>query len=176
MTTPKVTVFQVYNAALPASVENQLTLQAVSYILDMIYTDTLREEEGGTYGAQSASAFFRYPVETALLQVYFDTNEAQADKLATIARKAVADLAENGPSEEYFNRTVENMKNNLPQSRITNSYWMNVLNLWQNYGIEADTEREAAINALTREKVAAMARQILDSGNFVEIRMMPQAE
>lgn len=176
MTTPKVTVFQVYNAALPASVENQLTLQAVSYILDMIYTDTLREEEGGTYGAQSASAFFRYPVETALLQVYFDTNEAQADKLATIARKAVADLAENGPSEEYFNRTVENMKNNLPQSRITNSYWMNVLNLWQNYGIEADTEREAAINALTREKVAAMARQILNSGNFVEIRMMPQAE
>ena len=68
------------------------------------------------------------------------------------------------------------MRNNLPQSRITNSYWMNVLNLWQNYGIEADTERETAINALTREKVAAMARQILDSGNFVEIRMMPQAE
>ena len=176
MTTPKVTVFQVYNAEIPATVENQIALNAVSYILNMIYTDTLREEEGGTYGAQAAAEFFRYPVESALLQVYFDTNEAQAAKLAEIAHKAVIDLAENGPSDEFFNRTVENFKNNLPQQRITNSYWMNVLKIFYTYGIEADLAREAAINALTKEKVAAMAKQLLASGNFLEIRMSPQAE
>ena len=176
MTTPKVTVLQVYTADLPATVENELLLSATTYVLNMLYTDLLREEEGGTYGASVYGQFQKRPVETAMFQVYFDTNVDQAAVLEELARKGVRDLAQNGPSDDYFNRTVEYFKTKMPQNRISNSYWMNVLNLWQNYGIEADTERETAINALTREKVAAMARQILDSGNFVEIRMMPQAE
>lgn len=174
MTTPKVTVIQVYTAEVPGSVENRMLLNAVSYILDMVYVDTLREEEGGTYGASASKEFIRRPYSLALVQVAFETNTEQAASLIALAKKGLQQLAEDGPSDEYFARTVEYFKNSLPQSRITNSYWMSVLNNYYEYGENVDAEQEAAINSLTKEKVADFAKKLLDSGNYIEIQMGPK--
>lgn len=176
MTTPKVTVLQLYSAYLPATVENQVLLSAANYILNMVYTDTLREEEGGTYGASVNAQFSRLPVEMAMVQVYFDTNVEQAASLEALAKKGVRELAENGPSDEYFNRTVEHFKTAIPQMRISNSYWRGVLKEYYDYGVNKDVERETAINALTKEKIAAFVAKILEQKNFIEIEMGPSAK
>ena len=41
------------------------------------------------------------------------------------------------------------------------------------YGVEFDKDYEAAVNALTPEKVQAAAQEIL-KGNFIEIVMRPE--
>ena len=41
------------------------------------------------------------------------------------------------------------------------------------YGIDYDKEYEAAVNALTPEKVKAAAQELLE-GNFVELVMRPE--
>ena len=88
MQTPKTTVLQVYNSyGIKYSVAEEVNLDAVKYILDMVYTDTLRESEGGTYGASTGSSVDKFPVDRAALQVYFDTNPSSADKLRAIAEK-----------------------------------------------------------------------------------------
>ena len=48
METPMVTVYQMYNVKTPYSVKDEAAYSALSYILNMVYTETLREEEGGT--------------------------------------------------------------------------------------------------------------------------------
>ncbi|MBP9998922.1 MAG: insulinase family protein, partial [Bacteroidales bacterium] len=53
MTAPKVTVIQLLKTDKPYSTEADVAYSALSYILDMVYVATLREEEGGTYGASS---------------------------------------------------------------------------------------------------------------------------
>ena len=53
MQTPKSTVIQAYSAYLPYTAERKAALDAASYILDIRYTNSLREDEGGTYGASS---------------------------------------------------------------------------------------------------------------------------
>jgi len=173
MTTPKSTVVQLYSANIPGTVENQVLLNAVSNILFMLYTDTLREEEGGTYGASAKGDFELRPKEVATIQVAFDTNVEQAPKLIEIARKGLTNLAKDGPSEEYFTRTVEHFKNEISHSRISNAYWYNVLSSWVDYGYNADTEKEAVINALTREKIKKFAQEFLSQGNYIEIKMNP---
>jgi len=173
MTTPKSSVFQLYSAALPATVENQVLLSATSYILNMIYTDTLREEEGGTYGASVSGQYLRRPIDFCMVQVYFDTNVEQAPALIALAKKGVTELAENGPSDEFFTRTVENFKNRLPQARITNSYWMDVLNNYDDFGYNEDICKEEVINALTKEKIRDFAKKLVDAGNYIEINMNP---
>lgn len=175
MTTPKVTVLDFYSAPVSASVENQILLSSVAYVLNMVYTDTMREEEGGTYGASVVGDYERFPVETALLQIVYETNVDQVKTLEEISARELRKLAEEGPSDEFFARTVENLKNTLPQMRITNDYWMNVIRLHERFGFNADAEREAAINSLTKEKIADFAKQILASGNFVEVEMSPAA-
>ncbi|MCR5325912.1 MAG: insulinase family protein [Bacteroidales bacterium] len=175
MQTPKTTVLQVYNNYdVKYSVAEEVNLDAAKYILDMIYTDTLRESEGGTYGASTGSSLEKFPVDHAVIQVYFDTNPTSADKLRSIAKDELRKFAEQGPTEEQMTRVRENFKKNLPERRIQNNYWMTVISSIYTYGIaDFDAEYEAAVNALTPESIRAAAAKVLASGNLLEIVMSP---
>lgn len=177
METPKSSVLQVYSAYLPYTVKEEVMLDAAKYILDMIYVETLREEEGGTYGASVATGMQKYPEERAVIQVYFDTNPESADKLREMAVKNLTDFVTNGPTEEQLTRTVENFKKNLPESRITNSWWLSALQLYYNYdGLDYDKEYEAAVNEITAENIKAALKTVLDQNNFIEVMMSPETK
>ncbi len=51
MEAPKSSVYQIKTTDAEYSVKDKVAYDAVEYIMQMIYTDTLREDEGGTYGA-----------------------------------------------------------------------------------------------------------------------------
>ncbi|MCR4859668.1 MAG: insulinase family protein [Bacteroidales bacterium] len=173
MQTPMVTVLQVYNDLAPYSVESEVNGEALSYILDMLYVETLREEEGGTYGASSSSDVSNKPDERRMMQVVFQTNVESADKLRELAKKGFESIAQNGPTAEQFDKTVKNLQKNIPESRQRNAYWSSVVMQNARYGVDYDKEYEAAVNALTPEKVKAYAQELLD-GNFVELVMRPE--
>ena len=61
MQTPKSTVIQVYSADMPYSAETKAALDVIQYVLDMRYVNSLREEEGGTYGASTSCELTRKP-------------------------------------------------------------------------------------------------------------------
>ena len=140
----------------------------------MIYTKSIREDEGGTYGVGVAMVGQREPEERALIQVYFDTNPESAAKLREIATKGMKELAENGPDQDKFNMAIENFKKNLPESRINNSYWMSNLSHYYEYGEDYDAEYEAAINTVTPEDVKAVLQAILAQNNLIEITSSPK--
>ena len=175
MQTPKTTVLQVYNNYnTKYSVAEEVNLDAVQYILDMVYTDTLRESEGGTYGASTGASIDKFPVDCSYIQVYFDTNPSSSDKLREIAKAELRKFAEQGPTEEQMTRVRENFKKNVPERRIQNSYWMNVISCIYNYNIaDFDAEYEAAVEALTPESIRAAAASVLASGNMIEVVMSP---
>ena len=110
METPKSTVFQLYSAYLPYSIHRQVMMDAAQYIMDMIYVETLREEEGGTYGASISFDIQSKPEERATVQVYFDTNPESADKLRKTAVDGLTKLMEEGPTDEQLSMTIENFK------------------------------------------------------------------
>ncbi len=173
METPLTTVLQVYSDYRPFSVKDQTLASAVSYILDQIYTETLREDEGGTYGASTAANARKDPDGRYLLQVYFNCKPALAGKLRTLAQDGLRKLAEEGPTDEQFTRTVEHFKKNVPESRINNSYWLSDLLRYFRSGYDYDKEWEAAVDGLTKEGIREAAAKFRDSGNFVEVVMMP---
>ena len=174
MATPKSTVFQVYSAYMPIDTKTQVALEVANYIIDMIYTKTIREDEGGTYGVGTGMAGQRKPIERAIIQVTFDTNPEAAPKLIELAVKGLNDLAQNGPTEEQLNKALENLKKNIPESRISNSYWMNTLDDWYEFGINSDAEYEAAVNSITAEDIKIVLQAILAQGNLVEIVSAPK--
>ena len=175
MQTPKTTVFQFYtDYDIKYSVAEKVSLLAANNIIDMVYTETLREEEGGTYGAQTMTSYNKYPVDRAVIQVYFDTNPSSADKLRELATAGLKKLATEGPTAEQMTRVTENLKKNIPEKRIQNNYWMDVINHWYRFGkADYDVEYEAAVNALTAESVRDVVAKILATGNFGEVVMSP---
>ncbi len=173
MATPMVTVIQTYNVMKAYSVADEAACDALSYILDMLYTETLREDEGGTYGASSAAEANHKPNERFILQVSFQTNVESADKLRELAKSGFKGLAENGPTAEQFDKAVKNLQKTLPESRQRNNYWNSILRQYIQYGVDYDKEYEAAVNALTPAKVQAAAQEF-QNGNFIELVMRPE--
>ena len=174
METPKSTVLQVYTAYMPIDTKTEVALEVANYVLDMIYTKTIREEEGGTYGVGTAMVGQRDPEERVVIQVSFDTNPEQAPKLRELALKGLKELAENGPELEKFNMAIENFKKNIPESRISNSYWMSNISEYLDHGYDYDAEYEAAVNSVTPEDVKAVLQAVLAQNNLIEITSAPK--
>ena len=173
MQAPKSTVVQLYSAYAPVNTKKSVALDAANYIIDMIYTKTIREDEGGTYGVGTSMVAQRSPMERLIAQIYFNTNPDAVEKLSALAVKGLKELAENGPTQEHFNMAMENFKKNLPESRINNSYWMNCLQTWNEHGINHDVEYEEAINTLTPEDVKDALQELLSQGNVINIASFP---
>ncbi len=173
METPKSTVFQLYTDYRPYTVHEDVMLRAVSYVMDQIYVDTMREDEGGTYGASTDASASKDPEPVYLFEVAFECKPEMADKLKTLAREEFRKLAENGPTDEQFTRTVENLKKNIPENRINNNYWMSSLIKYYRQGTDFDKEYEAAVSALTKEGIREAAAKLYNSGNFIEFVQMP---
>lgn len=173
MQAPKSTVVQLYSALVPVNTKKSVALDAANYIIDMIYTKTIREDEGGTYGVGTSMVAQRVPQERLIAQVYFNTNPEAVEKLDALATKGLKELAENGPSQEHFNMAIENFKKNLPESRINNSWWMSCLQRLNEFGINHDAEYEEAINTLTPEDVKAALQELLSQENVIKIASYP---
>ena len=176
METPKSSVLQMYSAYMPVDTKTNVTLSVAKYILDMIYTKEIREKEGGTYGVGVGMVGHRHPQQRALIQVQFDTNPEQAQKLSDIAKAQLNAFAENGPTAEELAMAIENLKKNIPESRINNSYWLSVLTNWNDFGIDYDAEYENAVNNVTSEDVSKLLKKILEQKNTIEFKSMPKSK
>ena len=173
MQTPMTTAAQIYRIDDKYSVENSIVYSALEYILNMLYVETLREDEGGTYGASVSASLSREPKEYGMLQVAFQTNPDSADKLRRLAGEGIRGIAENGPTAEQYDKTYKNLEKNIPERRINNSYWMSSIKNWYDHGNDIDKEYEAALKTLTPEKIKNLAARLLSEGNLIEVIMRP---
>ena len=173
METPKTTVFQFYSADVPYSVKDEVMLEAAKQVLDMVFTETLRESEGGTYGASVATLMVDEPKEYAGIQVVFETNPEQAASLVAMAKEGVLNLVKNGVPADKLDNVKKNMLKNIPEKRISNSYWMSVLKEWKKNNSDYDKEYADAVAQITTENVLAVLKSVIDSGNYIEIVMSP---
>ena len=171
--TPKKTIFQVFSAYMPVSTKDMVTLKVANYVLDMIYTKTIREKEGGTYGVGSSLSAARAPYDRVTFMVQFDTNPEQAEKLSGLTVQYLKELAQNGPTAEEFAMAMENIQKNLPESRISNSYWQSAITLNLEHGIDYDAEYEAALKSVTPEDVKTLMQAVLAQNNFIQIVLAP---
>ena len=174
METPKTTVLRIYTDNRPFDVAEDVAMDAVEYILDMVYVDTLREDEGGTYGASVISRSRKSPRGRYMLQVVFETQPEKADNLRKVANEELRKLAEEGPTADYFARTVEHFNKSLAERKIENGFWYGRLLNWYQEEINLLEDYEQAIKDLTPEKVKAAAKALLDSGNLIDVVMQPQ--
>ena len=173
MQTPKKTVFQVWTGYMPVSTKDIVTLDVANYILDMIYTRTIREKEGGTYGVGSSLGAARKPYDRVTFMVQFDTNPEQAEKLSGLTAQYLKEFAENGPTAEELAMALENLKKNVPESRINNGYWQNAIETNLDYDIDYDAEYEAALNSVTAEDIKTLLQAVLAQDNFIQIVLAP---
>ena len=173
MQTPMTSVVDVFSAPVKWSQDKSAALAAAQYILNMRYVTSLREDEGGTYGASVAMQMARQPKEEAIIQIYYNCRPSSADKLRELAMRDLNNLASEGPTAEEFDMAQKNLQKNIPESRIRNSYWLSTLQSYETYGQESVDAYEKAVNGLKASDVSAIVKEILAAGNHAELVMRP---
>ena len=174
MQTPKVTVIEVFSAYLDEyRMIDEVALSAANYILDMRYVKSLREDEGGTYGASAYTVISPLPKVNGMIQVAFETSPTAADKLIELSLRDLKALTSEGPTAEEFDMALKNLQKNIPESRITNNHWLSVLRNREFLGIDYDVDYENAVNSLKPEDLQHILGKILSSGSVKTIVMRP---
>ncbi len=176
MQTPKSTVIHIYSAPVSYDAATMAALDAADYILDIRYTNSLREDEGGTYGAHTSIDVEKYPREQAIIQTSFDCRPSVCGKLRDLAKQGIKELAENGPTAEEAAAAILNLKKKLPENRISNSYWRSNIEDYYEYGFDYDKEYEAALEKLDAAAIQSVVKSVLAAGNLIEVVMTPSAD
>ena len=174
METPKATVRHFYHGEMPNSLVNRVKMVFLRQVLDLIYVETLREEEGGTYGVSTGGVVDNKPFDLFQLSISFDTDPERAAEMAALAKKGLSDLALHGPTEDQILKTIGNMIKRFEENQIQNGYWMSLLAGYYSDHFDSFTQYEELVTGMTVEVIKEFAQMILSQGNFVELIMMPQ--
>ena len=173
METPKTSIVNVYSADIDYTLENQVYMDALKSILDMAYVKSLREDEGGTYGATVQVITADQPEPHAAMIILFDTDPEKQERMRQIVESDVTNLVDNGPSEEYVNKTKENFLKNRQENIIRNNFWNQVLVNYYTDDIDIMTDYEQIVKDINPGSVQKFLKKILKQGNFIDISMNP---
>ena len=174
METPKSTVYYSFTGKADYSLENGYKVDFFKSVLDMVYTDTIREKEGGTYGVGTSGSLTILPKQRTGMSIQFDTDPDKVDELSVMVLDELNKLSESGVPEDYFQKAKLNFLKGIPEMRISNSYWMSMLEMYYRYGLDQDTDREAVIEKITPEAVQAFITDLLSQGNRIKLIMNPE--
>lgn len=173
MQNPKASVFNAVTGNMERNMKNQILMSMFDQILDIVYTEKIREEEGGTYGVSTGGAISRYPEGQTVLQIMFDTDPEKKDHLNTIILKELEGIAVNGPRESDFIKVKEYMNKSFNENLKENRYWRNILDQLYFYGEDMHTGYIDTVNAMTPKDVQLFVSELLKQGNLKTIMMVP---
>jgi zinc protease len=175
MEDPKCTVKIAYKNDVEYSLKNELVAGAIGDILTLRYTETLREEEGGTYGASVKADVGKRPEPKGSISVSFDCNPDKVETLTDIVHQEIHKLANGDIQQDDLDKTLTNYLKQRQQDKDFNVYEMGLLTDYVIEGFNRNDPKnfEDIIYSMTVKDVQELAQHILDGANTYEIIFKP---
>ena len=174
MATPLANVSIYYGADVPFTPKNDLTLDFLKRCLSIAYTDSVREEKGGTYGVGVDFSLDKDQSPTATLRISYNADPSRYDELNPIIYQQLQHIADKGPEPASMQKVAEYLIKQYNQVAITNDYWNYII--WHQIDDDADFDLDYC--KMCRETTAAdvqqMARRLLRSGCRIEVTMLSE--
>ncbi|MCD4795017.1 MAG: insulinase family protein [Bacteroidales bacterium] len=172
----KSTVYVNFSGDYKYTPKNNVDLAALRYLFNLRYTETIREEEGGTYGVRVSSERNHYPIETYQMKFKFDCAPEKSEHLTSIIYREVEKIKKEGPTKEDFQKTVEYLKKNREEQLRENSFWKSALLKKYYHGYDpTDAENfDDLVNSLTIESLKKAVNKFFNNDKHVQIVLMPE--
>ena len=172
MQNPKATVYTIIVGEMEYNYRNQLYMKALSDVMDIYYTRSIREEEGGTYGVGVVGQISNKPKDDYLFLVGFDTNKEMYEKLLGKVYEGLNDVAENGPAQEDLTKVVENLYKKRAEQLEENSFWLKAIDTFEEDKINVVAEYDEIVKSITPQSIADFAKEVL-KGSKKEVVQLP---
>ena len=153
--------------------KNNMACAILSEVMNSLCSETLREQEGGTYNVSVTSRISRQPADELTLMFNFNTNPQQAQSLLQKAIGLLRQVAEEGPSNDAFNKAKEYLLKQHANYRGTDSFWMAALTEYVRYHSDDMLTNGETLQQVTPKDVQRLARKLIRSKDTVEVIMNP---
>ena len=174
--TPSALVLFLYHTPMKYNLKNALTVSMLDQVMDMMYTESVREDEGGAYGVPVRGGLSRYPQEEASIQIQLPTAPEKRAKMTEIVYQGVEKMVNEGPKAEDLQKVKEYMLRAHEEDLKKNGYWMGEMMNYVLYGEDNDAIYVDTLNSITAADIQEVARQIFRSGNRIEVGMTSPVE
>ena len=163
----------IYAGKIDPSRKNRIVMSFLNQVLNIVYTEEVREKEGGTYGVGVRGSISKYPEGEYSLLVNFKMSPERREELAAIIVREFEKLAAQGPVAEHVEKVRSYMLKSFEESQKKNGSWMNWLYSYYFDGEDNYSGYEELVKGITAEDIRLLAKYILDQGNFIEVSMTP---
>lgn len=173
---PKASIFVYYNNDVKYNVKNDLYMTVLSDVMTLVYTEKVREDEGGTYGVYVNGSISAIPKENGEFMIVFDTEPAKKDKLMEIVYRELDNVINNGPAEADLAKVKENLLKKHNELLKENKYWSSVIQTQLLRGLDFHTDHVKEINAITGSNIKDFAKKFFEANNKAEVMMISPEE
>ncbi len=156
---PKSEVTYVFSGKAGYSDQESLTFQALQKLMQTKLRESLREENGGTYGVGCNGTISRIPKEEYYLTINFSCAPENVKKLTDATNTVIAAVQKNGCSEEDLVKIRETFRRDRETNLKENSFWMQRLLNAELYGDKLMSEEDYAkfFNQLSSDQLKTAA-------------------
>jgi zinc protease len=172
--TPMTSVSLVYSGEMPYNMKNAVISQLLNKILQLVYTEKVRENEGASYGVSSEVALRQFPKGNTTIQVVYNTSPDRKDKILDIVKSELQRIAREGPAEKDLTKSRDNIIKSRAEAMQINSYWLNTLDIYYYRDFDSHTDYESTLQTITVADIRDFTKKLLDQGNEVEVVMSPE--
>ncbi len=148
---------------------NHLAYNLLEEVLRLVYTEKVREEQGGTYGVGTQVGIRRYPSSHAEMFIQFMTDATKVDLLLPIVYAELHNVAAQGPRAEDVQKVKEYAQKLHAEQQKNNAYWLARLQRMQIEGKDTAADYLERLEKLSAKDIQKAAQQFVRSNNWKEL-------
>jgi zinc protease len=175
LTIPKSTVYISFAKDLKYTPFNYLGLEVIKGILDLVYTEKVREDKGGSYDVSVSLSEAKRPEEIGEGMITFDCDPDRANELKAIIYKELYNLMNNGPSQINLDKAVSNLLKTREENMKHNAYWSGILSRYYSYGINSNdpANYENILKSYKIKDIRKLANEMFKKADVVDLIFKP---
>ncbi len=171
MEIPQTTVIELYIGDLEYTQKTDMAVDIIGQLLRMRYTETIREEMGGTYSVFVQGQMSDLPTGRFMMQIYFSTDPDKADMTVKAVRDEIDKLIAEGPDAEDFAKVKEYMAKKHSENIKENSYWLRILKTSVMRGRDEHTGYLETLESIDSDFIVEVASEIFAESNKKQLIM-----
>ena len=174
MATPLANVGIYHFADVPFSPQSDLELDFLKRCLAIAYTDSVREEKGGTYGVSVDFDLSKDDKPNATLSISYNADPQRYEELNPIIYQQLENIAKYGPVASSVEKVKQYLVKQYGQAAITNDYWSYII--WHELEDDADFDKDYCkmVEEMTAENIQRMAQRLLGAKRCIEVTMLSE--
>ncbi len=177
MVTPKANVNIEFFGEIEDTHENAVLMGAVTSILRNSMRETIREDEGGTYGVRTGGSISDVPVEEYFYYVSFETDPERVDELKELVYLELDSLRNGHVKERYLEEYREAYRKGRSENLEEPRTWISMMSAYaQNQPVRYTAERDQLVESITLEQVVEFANRILNEDRMLDVVFLPMKE